>query len=134
MTTRRRFIAVTTVSLGALAVPGCGGGDGGSTGPVIVRIPLPAIGETVNVAGGLGNQGVAVTRLSADSVVAVSRQCTHQQCTVNLPSSDGNMHCPCHGSTYTTSGAVVTGPAVAPLRQYSATIDTSTNEVVITIA
>jgi len=88
----------------------------------------------VNVAGGENGQGIAVTRLTDTAVVAVSRRCTHQGCTVGLPlTSLGNMQCPCHGSVFTVTGSVVNGPAASPLTGYQATIDTGANEVVITV-
>jgi cytochrome b6-f complex iron-sulfur subunit len=44
---------------------------------------------------------------------AVSAVCTHLGCTVNLVGK--GFHCPCHGSVFTQDGAVVSGPAPAPL-------------------
>jgi cytochrome b6-f complex iron-sulfur subunit len=38
--------------------------------------------------------------------------------------------CPCHGSQYSTSGAVVRGPAAVPLRQFA----TSFTNNVLTIS
>lgn len=136
MTTRREFVRSATLAAGAVGVAACGGDGGTGPGatPVTLRVALPAVGETVNVAGGQNGQGIAVTRLAAASVVAVSRRCTHQGCTVGLPPSPlANMTCPCHGSVFTVSGAVVNGPAPATLLTYSATIDTANAEVVITV-
>jgi cytochrome b6-f complex iron-sulfur subunit len=44
---------------------------------------------------------------------AVSAICTHLGCTVNLAGK--GFHCPCHGSVFNPNGAVVSGPAPAPL-------------------
>ena len=94
------------------------------------------VGATTGIANfGAGGQGVAVTRLATDTVVAVSRRCTHAGCTVGLPASSGaNLKCPCHGSQYNAQGSVQNGPASNPLTTYPATIDTATNEVVVTVA
>ncbi len=134
MPDRRAFVQMVSA---ALATGACGGEVAGPTpGPASVRLPLPAVGGTVvNTVGGPGNQGVAVTRLTADTVVAVSRRCTHQGCTVGAPPSPGaNMTCPCHGSVYTTRGAVVNGPAPAALPSFPASIDTAANEVLVTFS
>jgi Rieske Fe-S protein len=148
-TTRRAFVAVTGVSV-ATTLAGCGGGGGGSspTAPSAgtptptptpatsqVRIPLMGVGETtatsVNLVGGLQTP-LAVTRLSATEVVAVSRICTHESCTIALPASAGaTLDCPCHGSRFRTTGQVVNGPAARPLSTFPAAI--SGNEVVITV-
>ena len=88
MTTRRAFLAGTAAALGSAAAA-CGG-DGTPTsqgGTTTIRAPLPAVGVTVNVAGGAANLGIALTRLSTTSVVAVSRRCTHEGCRVDLPPS-----------------------------------------------
>ena len=92
------------------------------------------IGETVtasaNLVGGLQTP-LAVTRMSQTEVVAVSRICTHEGCTVNLPTSAGaTLDCPCHGSRFRTTGQVVNGPAARALFQFPARIQG--NEVIIT--
>ena len=137
MTTRRAFLAGTAAALGSAAATACGG-DGTPTsqgGTTTIRAPLPAVGVTVNVAGGANNLGIALTRLSTTGVVAVSRRCTHEGCRVDLPpSSLANMTCQCHGAVFTVSGSVVNGPAVAPLYSYPTSIDTATNEAVITVS
>lgn len=46
---------------------------------------------------------------------AIRLVCTHLGCTVNV--SPQGMSCPCHGSEFTSTGAVVKGPATEPLEQ-----------------
>src|SRR6266566_4496690 len=100
----KKMMAAGAAGTGALA---CGGGGA-------VSGPLPAIGETR--AEFDGDLALAVTRVSATSVVAVSRTCTHEGCTVLVPAAPGQtLDCPCHGSRFTTSGSVVNGPAARPL-------------------
>ncbi len=137
MPTRRQFVAATASALAATALGACGAPTApGSAivGPSVVKIPLMAVGATVGVDGvGEGGQGMAVTRLTTTSVVAVSRQCTHAGCTVALPSSAGrDLFCPCHGSAFSLQGAVLQGPATSPLRTFATTIDTANNQVDIT--
>jgi len=54
---------------------------------------------------------------------ALSAVCTHLGCLVNWKSGDpsdeqGAISCPCHGSVYTRTGLVVSGPAPRPLDKY----------------
>jgi Rieske Fe-S protein len=79
--------------------------------------PLAALDE-VPVDGGivLSDRRVVLTRDSAGTVRGFSATCTHQGCTVS-DVADGVIACPCHGSRFDAStGAVVGGPAPAPLR------------------
>jgi cytochrome b6-f complex iron-sulfur subunit len=78
--------------------------------------PLAAVGGMALVQAS-GN-ALLVARTGQDSFTAHSATCTHQTCTITGFSSQLFV-CPCHGSEFDTSGMVVRGPAVAPLRAYS---------------
>ena len=144
MKATRRFFVVTTGATVAGTFTGCGGGGSSPSSPSTpttpppitgeIRVPLMGVGETVtasaNLVGGLQTP-LAVTRMSQTEVVAVSRICTHEGCTVNLPTSAGaTLDCPCHGSRFRTTGQVVNGPAARALFQFPARIQG--NEVIIT--
>ena len=58
---------------------------------------------------------------NADSVIALSSVCTHKGCNVDWKETE--FACPCHGSKFTSEGAVIEGPADAPLATYEAKID-----------
>jgi Rieske Fe-S protein len=62
--------------------------------------------------------GFLVAHTAQDSFVALTSTCTHQNCTITGYQS-GTYECPCHGSRFTTSGAVVSGPAPRALQQFS---------------
>jgi len=140
----RRFFVVTTGATVAGTFTGCGGAGSSPSSPSTpttpppitgeIRVPLMGVGETVtasaNLVGGLQTP-LAVTRVSQTEVVALSRICTHEGCTVNLPTSAGaTLDCPCHGSRFRTTGQVVNGPAARALFQFPARIQG--NEVIIT--
>ncbi len=141
---RRRFVRVAATATVGGALAACGGGSTPSAPispatptpgalPAEARVPLMSVGETVAAAitlvSGLSTP-IAVTRLADAAVVAVSRICTHMGCTVGLPAARGaTLDCPCHGSRYTTGGAVVNGPAERALTQFPAVIQG--NEVVV---
>ena len=58
---------------------------------------------------------VVVTQPTAGDIKAFSAICTHMGCIVSKI-SNGTIDCPCHGSQYSIkNGAVVAGPAPAPL-------------------
>lgn len=147
MPTRRDFVV-----LGGFATAGvcaaCGGGGGSPAAPSApvaqptatprppneVRVALMPVGATVEATGTLlgAPLPIAVTRESEAVVLAVSRVCTHQGCTVNLPASAGaTLDCPCHGSRFQTNGQVVNGPANRPLASFPTRIEGS--QVVITL-
>lgn len=135
--TRREFCArscqaVSLLALGAV-LPACGGSSTSpSSAPALPAVsgtlvnrtlsitidaasPLAAVGGAATVTAATGSYLVARTAQSA--FTAVTAVCTHEGCAVT-GFANARYVCPCHGSEFSTSGAVVTGPASSPLRQF----------------
>lgn len=73
--------------------------------------------------GGFAYQGdIIIIRQTETAYLAFSKLCTHQQCTVTYSSATGTLPCPCHGSVFTNTGAVQTGPATQSLKRYSTSV------------
>lgn len=74
----------------------------------------------------LDAKSVVLTREAGDKIHAFSAICTHQGCLVSQV-SNGKITCPCHGSTFdATTGAVLGGPAPAPLPAVPVTVTNGT--------
>lgn len=111
--------ATTAQTTGNGAATGSGSGSGGGS--------TLATTSQVPVNGGFINQDVAVvvTQPSAGEYKAFTAVCTHAQCIV-ASVSDNVIQCNCHGSQYNAAtGAVVRGPAPAPLAAKSIKVDGS---------
>jgi cytochrome b6-f complex iron-sulfur subunit len=81
--------------------------------------------------GGFAYKGDIIIIRSTDTVyLALSKVCTHSQCTVTYNSSSKDIPCPCHGSKFNTEGAVLNGPAASPLKKY----DVKLNGNILTIS
>jgi nitrite reductase/ring-hydroxylating ferredoxin subunit len=63
----------------------------------------------------LHGQKVAVYRDDAGHLTVCSPVCTHLKCLVRWNAADRTWDCPCHGSRFHATGAVLSGPAEAPL-------------------
>jgi len=63
----------------------------------------------------LPEQGVAVTRTLAGAIDVLSLACTHLGCRVTA--TEDGFACPCHGSGFDRTGAVLHGPARQPLHR-----------------
>ena len=60
---------------------------------------------------------------TGDGFIALSSVCTHNGCRVSYDHGETNLPCPCHGSIFSTAGAVLQGPASSPLKKYNVTLD-----------
>jgi cytochrome b6-f complex iron-sulfur subunit len=148
---RRQFCAhaCQAASLVAVSVllPACGGGgddDGNPTSPTtptgqalpvvtgtvtgrMVSVPatgpLAAANGAALVTSSLGS--FLAYRSSQTSATVLTAVCTHEGCTVDQ--FNGQLFtCPCHGSRYTTGGAVANGPATRALTSFPATVSADT--------
>jgi Rieske Fe-S protein len=137
----RRDFCVEAYQLAAvLTVTGFAAGCGGDTGTSPSGGSAPAL-ATVNgtVSGGRVSVTLAGSPLATNSSAALvqggSAQylvyrsgdqafsvltaiCTHEGCTVS-GFQNTNFVCPCHGSTYSTGGAVTKGPATRALASFN---------------
>jgi Rieske Fe-S protein len=107
------------VAPGAEAAATRSGTPGGtaSTGGTASAGTLLGLVKDIPVGGGMVfmNEKVVVTQPARGEFRAFSAVCTHVGCVCNKV-ANGTIDCPCHGSEFKiTDGAVVTGPAPAPL-------------------
>jgi Rieske Fe-S protein len=104
---------------------GTGGGMAtGATGATGTNGTLLGLVTDIPVGGGMVfmNQKVVVTQPVKGVFKAFSAVCTHVGCVCNRV-ANGTINCPCHGSEFKISdGAVVTGPAPAPLPARAITV------------
>jgi cytochrome b6-f complex iron-sulfur subunit len=120
----------------------CGSEDSTDTTPVNSTPPAntpPATSQDINVTantvtinlaqvGALRSGGGWILITSAQMLVvnngdgsfsSLTSVCTHSGCDRSWTFTNNQFVCNCHGSRFTTSGAVVTGPANQPLRVFS---------------
>jgi cytochrome b6-f complex iron-sulfur subunit len=136
---------MSLLTLGAV-VPACGGSSTAASNsapaPPTVAGTLSNRTLTINVAAGsplatIG--GAAMVSVSTGTYLvagtspsAVTAVCTHEGCAVT-GFDNARYVCPCHGSTFTTTGAVVLGAASSPLRQFPTTFDAASTVVTISV-
>jgi menaquinol-cytochrome c reductase iron-sulfur subunit len=64
-----------------------------------------------------------VVRKDEQNVVAFAPQCTHLGCAYHWDDKENNFLCPCHTSTFSIDGKVLSGPAPRPLDRFVTKID-----------
>ncbi len=125
---RKEFLAMLGVGAASLIAStylnGCSPAGNPVSAPSNVDFTLDltaAANAALNANGGyIYNAGVIVARISANNFVAVSAACTHQGQNVKFTGSQ--FYCSAHGSSFSTNGTRLAGPANAPLTQYQITI------------
>ena len=101
----------------------------------VMTVPL-AQNPTLNQTDGMilvRSASALVIRISATEYRALTSICTHQQCTVSS-FVGGVLRCPCHGSRYSSSGAVVQGPATQSLRVFPTSFDAGSGIITATLS
>jgi menaquinol-cytochrome c reductase iron-sulfur subunit len=59
-----------------------------------------------------------VVRTSESEVIALAPQCTHLGCAYHWSERTKEFHCPCHTSSFSIEGIVLSGPAPRALDRY----------------
>jgi len=144
---RRTVTGLATAGLSLPLLAACGddepgsasdpGGSGSSAGggtsstPTSPESSSGGGGDTlastsdIEVGGGtiFADEQVVVTQPSEGEFKAFNSTCTHQGCQVESV-SDGTIHCPCHGSSFSIEdGSVQGGPASSPLEEVSISVE-----------
>jgi cytochrome b6-f complex iron-sulfur subunit len=70
-----------------------------------------------------------LARLEDGGFLALSSKCTHLGCTVPWVGKEMEFACPCHGSAYDITGAVINPPAPRPLDIYPISIENNVVKV-----
>lgn len=108
-------------SSGGASSSGEGASGSGSGGPSVATSDVPVGGGTI--IKDEDDNVFVVTQPAEGEFKAFSGICTHQKCPVTEVAGD-EIICNCHGSRYAVAdGAVVGGPAPAPLAEVSASVD-----------
>lgn len=101
-------------------------------GDVVVKLTDEKNAALANVGGSvLINDETILIRTSQTQFSSVNLVCTHKGCTVEV--SMGKLVCPCHGSEFDFTGAVLEGPAKKNLKTYTTVYDADAHTVTINI-
>ncbi|MEQ1756754.1 MAG: Rieske (2Fe-2S) protein [Vicinamibacterales bacterium] len=144
--TRREFCSRACMAasfLAAGAIVGCGGGPASPSSvsaPPLASVNATVAGRLVSIAldgaaalTPVGSAALVRTSLGAflvahtgqDTYTALNATCTHESNTVT-GFADGRYVCTFHGSQFTTSGSVASGPANRALTQYPTQVSGTT--------
>jgi Rieske Fe-S protein len=139
---RGEFLSTITgpISLACVACLASACSKEESGAPAAVNAPAPASGVTVNldtelksVNNFVAKNGIIVIRIasgnSAASFVAYSSVCPHAGATVEYIASSSSFLCAAHGSTFSSSGDLVQGPATRGLTKLNLEVSGTTLRV-----
>ncbi len=97
--------------------------DQGPKGPdiktdLIIDISLSENAVLNNTGGSKVVSGIIVVNTASNGFVALAASCTHEGTQITFSSRSNNLQCPSHGSVFSLTGSVLTGPAAIALKSY----------------
>jgi nitrite reductase/ring-hydroxylating ferredoxin subunit len=110
---------------GAQPSSGAGSPAGSGSSQGIIALSKVPSDSAVSVKDPTGR--TLLISLSGGRLTALDSTCTHQGCTVGIVGD--HLACPCHGSQFSLTGAVESGPATVPLHPVE--VKVSSGEVVL---
>lgn len=66
---------------------------------------------------------VLIVNIGDNNFNALTSVCTHSQCDNSWTFTNSVFTCTCHGSRFSTDGAVINGPALQPLRSFPTVLE-----------
>ena len=93
----------------------------GNNGDVMIDLSDSKYSALADVGGFVYVGNIIVIRTGTDQFTALSKVCTHQQCTVGYDPGTNELPCPCHNSRFNINGGVLNGPASSPLKKFTVT-------------
>ena len=88
--------------------------------PLVAASAVP-VGGGMQVTDPTSGEQVWVLQLESGQFTALDSKCPHQGCAVNFVSKSTGFRCPCHGSAFSPTGAVMNGPATSGLTKVAVT-------------
>ena len=128
---RAGAVAGVTGPVSATARPMATVGPAQGTGPAVGDLAtVTRLGSQPFQDPATGDPSVLV-HLSDGRVLAFDAVCTHAGCTVEFDNGQDVLLCPCHGAAFDARarGAVLRGPAAAPLTELPISINASTGVI-----
>ena len=125
---RRFFLRIVAVSPLVGTVLGCGAPSPAEPS-AFADISAGNVSDVpVGTIRRIGAEPAVIVR-DAQGLYAMTITCTHQGCDVRTSGSGdtATLDCPCHGSRFDRNGAVIRGPAEAPLAHFAVELDSSGN-------
>lgn len=123
---RNEFITALGISAGTVMfapfLSSCSkttGALGNTTIDFTLDLTLAANSVLKSDGGSLIKDRVIVARTNSGTYVALAAGCTHQGTTILFDTANNNFRCPNHGSSFSTSGSVLVGPASIPLQKFN---------------
>jgi Rieske Fe-S protein len=92
---------------------------GGNPTSLIVDLATATYSSLNNAGASIVVQGIIIANTGNNNFVALTSICTHEGCTIGYSASSNTFPCPCHGSVYSTTGAVLNGPAVIGVKSHA---------------
>jgi cytochrome b6-f complex iron-sulfur subunit len=129
---RKEFISVIGIGAVSALIAGsmsaCTKDPSPANSAVDFKLDLNASENTAlkNTGGYIVTNGVIVALSKTGVYIAVSAACTHQGTTVEYNNTVNRFQCPNHGSEFSATGNVVTGPAASSLTRYNAILSGNT--------
>jgi len=124
---RRDFLVKLGIGAVGVGVINCLGGckKSAADAPTNVNFTID-LGASSNAAlltagGSIYQNNIIIARTSTNTFLAVYQSCPHEGVRVDYELGNNDFYCNAHGSRFSSSGALVSGPAKSGLKQYSVT-------------